>query len=229
MATSGETTWERTAGDLIKSAMVELGAISTGDEPEEGEYNEALHRLNGLLKTLSVKGAMFRDDSAEVTVTGATGVVELDANVRDVSSVRHIVSATYQRPLTQWNRSQYFALPNRQTVSASPTAYFVNKTISGVELRIWPVPAADVDLQLDYSRSAEIVTSSDQTLDIPEEWGEAIMLNLAARCASMFGATKIDPATVQRIDMAAENTLAAMLDADRPDSYFFEPWDGCYG
>lgn len=225
MPTSGETSFSRTAGDWIKSALVELGAISMGEEPELSEYNEAVVRLNGLLKFIAVKGAMYRDSTATLTVTGGTGAVTLPATVRDVSSVRHVISATNHRPLALWNRSQYYALPNRITVG-NPTIAFINKTVSGLELRLWPVPAADVSLHMDYSRAAEVVTAPDETLDIPEDWQDAFMLALAARCASMFGADRMDPAKVQRIEAQANSALTALFDADRPDSYYFEPWDG---
>lgn len=227
MPTSGETTWERTAGDIIISALVELGAIPIGDEPEAAEYDEALHRLNGLLKFLATKGAMFRDATATLTVTGGTGAATLPAEVRDVSSIRHAISSTNHRTLMPWNRSQYYAMPNRTTVG-NPSIYFINKTISGNELRLWPVPAADVALHVDYSRAVEIVTAPDETLDLPEDWADAVVLMLASRCASMFGASRIDPQTVSRIDAQAGQMLTALLDADRPDSYYFEPWDN-YG
>lgn len=226
MATSGETSFSRTAGEWIKSAMVELGAISMGDESELSEYQEAVVRLNGLLKFLDVKRAMYRDSSGTLTITGGVGAASLPSDVREVSSLRHIVSATNHRQLVQWNRAQYYALPNRFS-AGNPTIYFVNKTTGGNEIRLWPVPSTDVDLHMDYSRAVEVVTAPDETLDIPEDWQNAVMLNLAARLASMFGTDRIDLAKVQRIEQSAAFELQTLLDADRPDSYYFEPW-GAY-
>jgi hypothetical protein len=114
-------------------------------------------------------------------------------------------------------------MPNRATVG-NPSVFFVNKTVTGLELRIWPVPAADITLHLDYSRSAEIVTAPDETLDVPEDWHDTFLYNVSARMASMFGTDRIDPAKLQRIEIRAMETLTAALDADRPDSYYFEPW-----
>jgi hypothetical protein len=46
----------------------------------------------------------------------------------------------------------------------------------------------------------------------------------------MFGTTRIDPGTVQRVEGQAQMLYQRMLDADRPDSYYFEPWGGqCCG
>lgn len=228
MPTSGVTSWERTAGDVIKSAMVELGVISAEDEPEASEYDEALVRLNGLLKFLATKGAMYREASTTVTVTGGTGLATLAGTIRDVSSVRHVVSSTYQRMLSPWNRAQYYALPNRAQTGANPTIYMTQKGVSGLQLRIWPVPATDVTLDVDYSRSAEVVTAPDEALDVPQDWQDAITMLLASRCASMFGTDRVSPSTVQRIDGMADAMLNQLLDADRPDSYYLEPWNGYY-
>ena len=225
MPTSGETSFEWTAGDLIKSAMVELGVLSLGDEPDSDEYAEAVRRLNGFLKYLATKGAMFRDSTGTVTITGGTGAATLDSAIRDVSSVRHVVSATNYRQLMPWNRSQYYAMPNRAAVG-NPSIYFINKTTTGNEIRIWPVPAADITLHIDYSRGAEVVTAPDETLDVPEDWHDAMLYNLASRLASMFGADRIDTVKLQRVERSAAETLNAMLDADRPDSYFMHPWNG---
>jgi hypothetical protein len=96
-------------------------------------------------------------------------------------------------------------------------------------LRIWPVPAADITLELDYSRRPFIAETPEDTLDVPQEWHEAIYMGLAARCASMFGADRVSPQTVARIEARAAQLYQRLLDADRPDSYYFEPSAGCCG
>ena len=57
------------------------------------------------------------------------------ADVRDVNSVRHIVSATNKRVLGQWNRDQYHQLPNRATVG-NPTIYYYSQGAETDSLRI---------------------------------------------------------------------------------------------
>jgi hypothetical protein len=93
----------------------------------------------------------------------------------------------------------------------------------GLSIYVWPVPSTDITLELDYSRAAETVTDPSETVDIPEDWQEAVVMGLAGRCASMFGITRIDPGTVQRIDAKASSLYQRLLDRDRPDSYYFEP------
>ena len=225
MPTSGDVTLELTFADAAKSAAVELGAIGTADDLEDSEREEMQRRANSMLKTWSVEANLFREETATVTITGGTGAATLPAEVREVNSLRHVISATNHRPLARLNRDEYYAYPNRSTVG-NPSIFYVNKGTDALELRIWPVPAADIDLNMDYSRGAYAIGAPDETLDIPTEWHEAFILGLASRSASMFGTTRIDPQTVARIEGQANALYQRMLDADRPDSYYFEPYGG---
>jgi hypothetical protein len=225
MATSGETTWTRTAGDIITDAMVELGVISLGMEPEASEYEGAVSRLNGYLQELDVEGLMFREGSGTVTIPAGTGGVTLSDDIGEVSSARFVVSATQQRPLQEWNRSEYYMLPNRAQTAQQPMAYTIKKSTAGTELLLWPVPTGDVTLHLDYLRPTQVVTAPDETVDIPQKWYNTVMMNLASRCASMFGSARLDPQNVARIDARAGQLQQRMLDDDRPNSYRFEPYN----
>jgi len=227
MTTSGVTEWGLTAAAVIRQAMVELGVLNGGDEPEATEEADAMLRLNAMLKTWGGEANLFREATGTLVIVGGSGAGALPSEVRQVNSVRHVSSATYQRPLLEWNRDQYFSLPNRTAVG-NPTMYYLSKTPLVWEIRVWPVPATDITLHIDYSRAVETVTDVEETLDIPQEWQEAVILGLAARCASMFGTTRLDPGTVQRIDAASAAMYQKLLDRDRPDSYYFEPWDSCY-
>lgn len=224
MATSGITDWPLAAGEVVTQAMIELGAISSGEEPEAQEMADALVRLNGMLKTWSIKANLFREESGTVVIPAATGAATFEQSIRDLLSVRHVLSATNYRVLAQWNRDQFYRLPNRASVG-NPTAYYLAKGVDSTAIHIWPVPATDITLHVDYSRAADTITSVDQTLDINQEWQEAVILGLASRCAGMFGTTRVDPAAVQRIDAREGFLYNQLLDSDRPDTYSFEAWD----
>lgn len=228
MPTSGEYDWAVTAGDFVTSAMRELGVVSAGMEPENSEMQEAIRRFNGMLSTWAGESNLWRETLAEITITGGTGAATLPTDVRDVFSVRHVVSATYKRALAKWNRDQLYSLPNR-TTAGNPTVFYYSQQTGGDVLRIWPVPAANITLEIDYGRAPEIVTAPEDEIDLPQEWFEAALYGLAARCANMFGATKLDPANVQRITQQAASLYQRLLDRDRPDSYYFEPDSLCGG
>jgi len=229
MTTSGETAWTLTARDIVKHAMQEIGALSVGEEPESAELTACLVRLNAMLKSWSTKANLFREATGVVTVPGGDGSGVLPPEIRDISSVRLVVSATQERILYPWQRTDYYSLPNKASVG-SPTIYYLSQQSGGDVLYLWPVSATDVTLKVDYSRTAETVTNGAETLDIPQEWHEAVYLGLASRIAGMFGATRIDPGTVADVKQRAEVLYQQFLDSDRPDSYTFGPSEYCqYG
>lgn len=221
MAVSTDTDWTLTAAQLCLNAAQELGAIGMGDSLEDTEEEAMVGRLNGMLAKWSIEGNLWREQTATVTIAVAAGAATLPSEVRDVRGVRHIQSATYKRPLGQWNRDEYMRLPNR-TQAGTPTIYYYSQQTGGDQLFVWPVPATSQDFELDYSRTFYQITDPSQEVDIPKEWLEAVLYGLAARCANIFGTTRIDPNTVQRIDAQAKAEFDRMLDADRPDAYQFE-------
>ena len=225
MATSGVTDWTVTAGDLVTRALKEIGVLPSGGVPEAEELSDGIDTLNFMLKSWAGESNLFREATGTITIPGGTGAGTLPQGIRDINSVRHVVSATFDRPLTQWNRSQYYSMPNRAAVG-NPTVYYLAQTVGSDELRVWPVPAADVTLHLDYSRSPEIVTGPTETVDVPQEWYEAVVFGLAARMANMFGATRLDPNAVAVVTQRAEVLYRELLDRDRPESYYFEQYDG---
>jgi hypothetical protein len=219
MTTSGVTAWSMTAREHIVAALRDARVIGSGAEPTADELDDSLVRFNGLLKSWSAKANLFRNAELSVTTIGGTASVTLNAAVRDVSAVRHVLSATSHRPLSPWNRTEYFSLPNR-TTAGNPSAYYLDRQRDAAVLYLWPVPATAQTLKLDYSRKAETITDASETVDIPEEWQEAVWKNLAVECAEMFGAT-LSPRYLAKAEMLYQQ----FLDSDRPDSYYFEAAD----
>lgn len=212
----------QTAGQLCLSAAMELGAVGMGDSLDATEEAEMITRANGMLSKWSTEMNQWRDASATITIVGGTGAATLPSDVQNIRSMRHVQSATYKRLMAPWNRDQFFGLPNRTQAGASPTIYYFAPSLDGVQVYVWPVPPTDQDFDIDYARSFFFAEGPEQTLDIPKEWYEAALYGLAARSANIFGATRIDPAAVARIDAQARLTYQALLDNDRPDSYYFE-------
>jgi len=220
MARSTNPNYTWVAWQLCYSAARELGALGISDTLDSTEEAEMIIRLNSMLAEWSKDANLWRQKSGTVTITGGVGSGLLPAEVHDLRTVRYVQSATNKRILAPWNRDQWFSLPNRAQ-AGDPTAYYFARTLGGVELYIWPVPAANVTLELDYARPLYFVESSAQEIDIPYEWHEAALYGLASRSAGVFGTVRIDPQAVARCDAQARSSYERMVDADRPDSYFF--------
>ena len=225
MTTSGVTTWSLTARDIVKEAMLELNILSPGEEPEAEELQRCFVRLNGMLKSSSTVGGFgFLEATGTVTIPANIASGSLPTGIRNINSARVVVSSIYHRQMQAFNRSQYLSLPNK-TASGSPTIYYISDNGDTTTMYVWPVPTAITTISVDYARTIETVTDGTETLDIPQEWQEAVYLNLAVRIAPMFGAARIDPQTLAQVEQRAERLSGMLLDAERPDSYFFETWD----
>lgn len=209
-----------TVANLCLSAALELGAVGIGGTLDSTEEAEMIKRLNSMLAKWSKDANLWRQESGTVTVPGGIGAGTLPSDVHDIRSAR-IVENSRSRVLAQWNRDEYFSLPNRDQ-EGTPAIFYFSRQIDGVEIYLWPIPPGDVTVELDYGRSFFFAESNSQELDIPEEWHEAALYGLAARCAGIFGATNIAPQTVARIDAQARQSYDRAIDADRPDSYVFE-------
>lgn len=221
MTTSGVTAWALTARDIVTAALRDARILASGTDPEADELEDCILRLNGMLKSWQMKANLFREVEATVAITAGDPTISLPAGVRDVSTVRHILSATNERQLFPWNRGQYLQVPNKAAIG-NPSIYYISRTVGGVDLTVWPVPSSNITLKIDYSRIAETVTNASQTLDIPEEWHETVYKNLAVECADLFGAA-LSPRYINR----AAELYQQFLDSDRPDFYQFEA-DGAY-
>lgn len=228
MTTSGVTVWNLTARDIVKQAMIEIGVLSTGEEPEASEMQDSLVRLNAMLKTWATAGGLGHlETTGTVTIPANASSGVLASGIRNINSARVVTSATNHRQMVPFNRSQYQMLPNK-TATGSPTAYYLQDSGDSTTMYVWPVPTAITTISIDYGRVIETVTDASQTLDIPQEWQEAAYLGLAARIAGMFGATRLDARMVSEVKERAERAYARLLDNDRPDSYYFEPFERYY-
>lgn len=217
MTTSGVTAWSLTAADIVKAAMGEIATIDPGSDPTTQEQSDCLLRLNGMLKSWSLKGvSLYRETSATITTTAAVASVTLNAGIRAISSARLVVSATNERTLWPWARSEYLATPNKAAVG-QPTVYYLDRQRDAAVIYFWPVSATVATIKLDYDRIPETVTLASQTVDIREELHETVYANLAVRIAGIFGETP-PPELVAR----AQSLETQMFDAERPDAYRFE-------
>ena len=220
MPRSSNPNWTQTAAELCASAARELGAIGLGETLDSAEQEEMITRLNSMLGVWSVEANLFREASATISLLAGVGSATLPAEVRDIRGASYVESATYSRPLLQWNRDEYNSLPNRAQ-TGKPTIFYYSRQVDGDQIYLWPVPDTDCDIELDYSRNFYFIESPEQELDLPPEWHQAALYGLASRCAGIFGTTRLDPAAVSRCDTQSLATYNRLLDADRPDSYQF--------
>lgn len=214
MTTSGVTAFSLTARDFVRHALLNAKVIASGDDPTADELADCIVLFNMMIKTWASKGVgLWRSDNETVAVTGGTSSVLLAAGIRDVTDARVVESSTYQRQLGKWTRADFQSLVNKMA-SGSPTVFYVDRQRDAATLYVWPVPANNTTLSIDCDRQIETITDATQTVDVPEEYSEAVMLNLALRCAPLFGPELGQVQTMRAVDLEQQ-----LLDDSRPESY----------
>jgi len=223
VATSGVITNTLTASQMINLALEEIAVIPSGGTPEADEAETARLRLNMMLLSWQSNGVnLWREADATVTFTAGTATMTLAPRCLDVIDAAVVQSSTFERTIQRWETGEYRMIPNK-AASGSPTAYTLTKGTTAITMTLWPVPAVDTDINYTYARGTEMVTDITETVDIPQEWAECIVYNLAARLANTFGAARTDATAVQRVTQYAAILEQQMLNQDRPASVFMEP------
>jgi len=210
---------EMTARDVVAMAMKELKVLPTGSEPEADELADGITMLQAMLNSSQTFGNLWRSVTAPVTVPAFTATVDLPEDARTVTAVREI--ASYERPLTMWERDDYNATPNKAQLGR-PLAFVQNRGRDATTLSLWPISPTVFVLAVDYQRRIDVIENPSDNLDVPEEWLETVWTNLAVRMSNMFGSSAdLTPELVNR----ASTLATALRDDDRPDSYSM----GAYG
>lgn len=219
MATSGTTNSTMTAADIIQAALQELGVLSAGENAGGDDLELGIRSLNFMMKSWAARGVTsWRNEDGTVPMVSGQSEAVIEGAI-DVLDVRFVQAGGYERMLQRWEMGQYRQLPNKET-PGNPVAYAVDKAPSGVKLLLWPLPVATSSLRYSYTRITEDVTDGAQTLDIPQEWLEAVYVALAARLAQAYGVTRIDPATAQIMVQRAVTLENEMFAADAPSSIY---------
>jgi hypothetical protein len=159
--------------------------------------------------------------ATEMTVTLVAGQADYVLSPRPlhVKQVRVRNTDNVDRPVSIDSRSEFYSIANKTAVGQTNRSYYDPQLNSGT-LSIWPVPPSDTTdvLKITYIRSLEDFDTASDTPDCPQEWIEAIALNLAVRIAPKYGKalSKVNPdlkenAMIALMEMRLWDTEAARI------------------
>jgi hypothetical protein len=221
VATSGTISGTLTARDLCTLAAQDLGVYSAGETLSAADAADMMTRLSWMLKSLQANGVnLWREAEGEAEFLSGEKVVELDPRCVDVLEARYEQSSTFQLPMQRYEVGEYQSIPNKDQPGAYPLIFYLRKLVGSVTMTVWPVPSQTTTVKYTYARVIEDVTDLNQTIDVPQQWMETIWTMLAARCVTLFGVTRLDPATVQVVTARANVLEQQLMDMDRPASVF---------
>lgn len=189
MATSGSTNYSLTAQQIVNQALYLLNVVPEGDTPPSADSAGALTSLELMLKTWGAAGRLWLTASTTQALTASTASYTLSAGTYRVLSVRRRTSSI-DTPLFPLSRDEYDELPNKSGAGMPVNWYQDNQRATTV-LYVWLVPdatiAASTTLYLTYARIIEDLDSLSNDPDVPQEWLETLVYNLAAIRGPKYG------------------------------------------
>ncbi|MAH48682.1 hypothetical protein CMI37_22845 [Candidatus Pacearchaeota archaeon] len=226
MATSGSANYNRTANEIIDSALRKIGAIATGETPEASERADALEALNIMVKAWQAEGlVLWLQDRETVTLVvdqesylfGIGGVNFTTAAPLEIIEARyHSADSDTEMPMIKWSRQEYFDQPLK-SATGIPTQFYYEPLLTTGTFFIWPVlgTSSDDDIRVTARTTVEDFDSLANDPDLPAEWLRALIFNLAVDVYPEYW--RKDPP--QTLLLKAEQYRNTLMNFDREDTY----------
>lgn len=221
MTVSGTTAFNLTVAEIVRDARGMLG-IQDEEEPLEAvDLDRGIRVLNTMLLA-------WQADSVQtwVLTEGTLTLVQGDYDYvigsggafttvpTEITDAR-INRSSIDLPMNRMSREDYYALPVKDT-QGYPTQFYYDRQRDGGTFFVWPAPDSVAGtIRFTYRRRIMDVGAGSNTLDLPTEWLEAIIANLAVRLSPHYGG--IDPrrlAEVRDIALSSYNVLKSFDTAE---------------
>ena len=207
-------TGTQTVRQICTAALRKAGVTEVGESPEAEIMDAAREELDSMLKAWQSQDLLSMRASQSLTLTTATSYT-----LNPVRPLR-ILSARFKRggietPMMEMTRDEYDALPIK-TTPGIPTTFYYDRQREAALFYVWPVLAATdgETVEITYEREVTDVDDLNAALDLPAEWYDATVTNLAYR---MTGEFPRNPVIVQRLKIdAAEALMNAQAYYDEP-------------
>lgn len=204
-----------TAQDIVKEALRKIGVVAIDEDMTADQGADGLRALQRFLSSLQNREVEFyRDATINITLTTAlsyavSGVPKAVRNAR-------VVRGAIETPMTEMTRQEYDDLPVKTSTGFPTTFYYDRDRLAGT-IYIWPPLAAANGEILRLTVETKVTTPAalSDTVDIPEEWEDAVVYGLADRLADDYGVDN------PKVTARAERELNLALARDREGSVFF--------
>lgn len=238
MSTSGTTSFNMTALEVVEKAFARLGKFGEGMSLSAQMWEDGRASLNLILK--GPVGAMehlwTKTEGTLAFVADQEGYTLTSPRPQRILSVRRRYtsgSASYDIPLTEMSRQEYYDLPTKTTASSTPVSWYFDPQRSAGVLYLWPPPdstvAADQEIRLTYLRRIEDISATGDDIDMPQEWLDAIVWLLADDLETQYPVN--DPRLAVKIERKAAEAKGMMKawDTESASIYLqpeYYPWPG---
>lgn len=124
--------------------------------------------------------------------------------------------------MTDLSHLDYQRLPTKTNTSSQPVQWFYQPKIPLGVMSIYSTPSdVDFGVRFTYHRPIFDMTANSETADVPAEWQEALVYNLAVRLSSNVSCPADRLANIKEL---AASSLGLVLSHDRePQSILYQP------
>ena len=193
-----------TVRDLITAALLDLGAIASGESPTATEAADAFRRLNLLLETWRLESLMVSSlDTVTKVMTGATsytwgsgGDINTTRPVRLDHAAQRLAgtSPALDLPLTVLTDEEYESIGLKGLTSTIARWVYLDRAYPQASLFTYPVLPSGDSLLLSVWHPLTAFASLDTTVALPPGYELALQTSLSIELVSMFRDCTVTPA-----------------------------------
>lgn len=219
MTVSNSTDFKSTGVQIAEDALSKLGVLAEEEALPNYQLERILRALTMMLKTWQADGVgtwLMTEGSLSLTISDGSYTFQTAGDFGtipfDISQMRISHDGGPETELVRLSRQEYYRLPTRTTDSA-PTQFFYDRQRDGGVLYLWPRPAdGDYDITFTYRRRIMDMDAGADNFDLPPEWEEAIVWNLAERLINPY--SKAGTPEAMEVKAMAARTYAIVKDFD---------------
>ena len=187
MALSGVRDGAETVSDIITDALIEIHVSEAGETMNPEDAALGIRYFRRMLRSWAADGVrLWLNEQQTVTLSQDQATYTLGPRTLDVFDAFRRVNND-DTPIQLLTREEYNSLPNK-TVGGLPYALWPDRQVTQTQVTVYPVPTTSAGtLSLGTKRQIQDVTALSETVEIPPEWSECAMYNLALRLCPAYG------------------------------------------
>jgi hypothetical protein len=225
MSTSGSVDYNLTASEIVEKAFHILGKASEGEALTARMASDGLSSLNLLIKTWGAQKHLWTLTEGTVTLVTGQAAYVLTPKPMRVMSVRRRTDGI-DTPMNEMARQTYFDQPNKTENPSTPVSFYYDPQRATGTLYLWPAPDANAvstfTIHTTFLRRMDDMDAAGNDLDMPQEWLQAVVWNLANELETEYPVN--DARLAAKIERKAEILYANLKGWDNePASIYLQP------
>ncbi len=227
MTVSTTTNFQMTTTQLIQRAFKRLGVAQEGEALTPAMYEDGLEEMNLLITEWNAHPRLWIKEEGTLALVGDTPSYAITPRALRVQDCRYRnLTSLIEVPMTEMSRQEYWDQPNKTTSPSVPVNFYYDPQVETGTLYLWPCPstttATQFDIRYDYIRLMAIMDATNNTLDMPFQWQQPLIWNLANNLETQYPVN--DPRLAMKVTQRAAETYGALMQWDNePAALFMQP------